>query len=169
MKKTKQRKVDEEDEEDNGDITLGPDEFYETEIRFTYMLMTLHGSGNRSEQLEIHFCYNCLIAKAPCWDDLLLLTMDNICSPKFRYYTRAVLVKFMDAIVAIPPFMTVALMHANTSESTVLCLAAVEAIKHVVENEADNKEDNQRMLRQLIYSIIPQWLFHSPTEELGKC
>jgi hypothetical protein len=85
------------------------------------------------------------------------LTTDNICSPKFWYNTRAVLVEFMDAIVAIPPFMTVALMRANTSDSTALCLAAIEAIKHVLENEADDKEDKQRMLRQLI--CIPQWLF----------
>jgi hypothetical protein len=38
---TKKRKVDEqgeEDEEDDGDIVVGP-EFYETEIRFTNMLM----------------------------------------------------------------------------------------------------------------------------------
>jgi hypothetical protein len=57
-----------------------------------------------------------------------------------------------------PPFMTVALMRANTSNSTVLCLAAIEAIKHVLENEApDDEADKQRMLRQLIY--IPQWIF----------
>jgi hypothetical protein len=153
----KKRKVDEEDEEDDGDIVLGP-EFYETEIRFTNMLMALHGSGNDSESLEIRFCNDCSFAKAPCWEDLLLLTTDNICSPKFRYYTRAVLVEFTDAIVAILPFMTVALMRANTNNSTVLCLAAIEAIKHVLENEADDEEeDKQCMLRQLIYT--PQWLF----------
>ena len=121
------------------------------------MLVALHGTGDWSEPLEISFSDDYLIAQAPCWEDLLLLTATNICSPKFRYYERAVSVEFMDAIIAIPPFVTVALMRANTSNSTVLCLAAVEANKHVLENEADDEEDKQRILRQLIY--IPQWLF----------
>ena len=84
------------------------------------MLMALHGSGNDSEPLEIRFSSDDnLLAKAPCWDDLLLLTTDNVCSPKFRYYIKAVWVECMDTIVPIPPFMTVALMRANTSDSTV--------------------------------------------------
>ena len=112
---TKKREVDEEDEE----------------IRHTNMLLALHGSGKESEPLEIRFSDNYFTAKAPCWDDLLLLTTDNICSPKFRYYMNAVRVQCMDAIVPIPPFMTIALMRASTSDSTVLCLAAIEAIKHV--------------------------------------
>ena len=141
---TKKRKVDEEDEEDE-------------EIRHTNMLVALQGSGKDSEPLEIRFSNDYFTAKAPCWDDLLLLTTDNICSPKFRYYMNAVQVQCMDAIVPIPPFMIVALMRASTSYSTVLCLAAIEAIKHVLENEADDEEDKQRMLRHLIY--IPQWLF----------
>jgi hypothetical protein len=155
---TKKRKVDEEDEDDDCDIVVLDPEFHETKIRFTNMLMALHGSGKDSEPLAICFSNDHFTAKAPCcWDDLLLLTTDNICSPKFWYYMKAVRVECMDAIVPIPPFMTVALMRANTSNSTVLCLAAIEAIKHILENEADGEEDKKRMLRDLIH--ILQWLF----------
>jgi hypothetical protein len=63
-----------------------------------------------------------------------------------------------DGIIAIPLFMRLALMRASSSYSKVLCLAAVEAIKHVLEIEAEDEEVIQQyVLIDLIY--IPQWLF----------
>jgi hypothetical protein len=54
--------------------------------------------------------------------------------------------------------MTLALMRANSSNSKVLCPAAVEAIKYVLENESDEEQAvQQHMLIDLIY--IPPWLF----------
>ena len=63
-----------------------------------------------------------------------------------------------NGIIAIPPFMTLALMRANSSDLKVLCLAAVEAIKHILENESEEEQDaQQNMLIDLI--DIPHWLF----------
>ena len=60
-----------------------------------------------------------------------------------------------NGIIAIPPFMTVALMRAHLMDSKVLCVAAVEAIRHILEEE--DKIVQQDMLMHLEY--IPQWLF----------
>ena len=51
--------------------------------------------------------------------------------------------------------MTVALTRGNSTNSKVLCLAAVEAIRHLLENEVEeDKVVQQDMLMHLKY--IPQ-------------
>jgi hypothetical protein len=64
---------------------------------------------------------------------------------------------FANGIIAIPPFVTAALMHANSTDANDLFLVIVNAIKEVLEMEADNEEAKKNMLSHLVY--IPQWLF----------
>ena len=74
----------------------------------------------------------------------------------FQYsFTEADRLCVTNGIIAIPPFMTVASMRAHSTDSKVLCMAAVEAITHVL------KEEDQIVQQDIIMHLkyIPQWLF----------
>ena len=142
--------VDVQDEEDEeGDINKGP--FH------THRLFALQGLGRTACVIELFLGSadsNCF--SVPRWKELLLFTIDNFEDGTFQYSsTEADRLCVTNGIIAIPAFMTVALTRAHSTDSKVLCMAAVGAIRHVLEEEDEIVQ--QDMVMHLKY--IPQWLF----------
>ena len=148
------------EEEDDNNVHEGP--FH------THSLFALQqGLVRKANAVELSLGSadsNCF--PVPRWEELLLFTIDNFQDGSFQYsFTEADRLSVTNGIIAIPPFMTVALVHANSRDSKVLCLAAVEAIRHVLENGVEeDKVVQQDMLMHLKY--IPQWLFLVSTVSL---
>ena len=126
----------------------------------THILFALQGLGREASAIELLVSGNYDCFSVPRWEELLLFTIDNLRDCTFQYLnTQADRLSVTNGIIAIPPFMTVALIRANTSDSTVLCLAAVEGIKHILENEVEEDEVVQQDMLLMYLKYISQWLF----------
>jgi hypothetical protein len=127
------------EEEDDDDMVERP--------LHTHSLFVLQGLGREANAIELFVSsdYNCFCV--PRWDEeLLLFTIDNLRDGAFQYsHTQADRLSVTNGIIAIPPFMLkLTLMRANSTDSKVLCLAAVEAIRNVLENEVEEEEFMQQ-------------------------
>ena len=121
-------------------------------------MFALQGLGREASAIELFLGSadsNCF--SVPRWEEVLLFTIDNLEDGTFQYSLKeADRLCVTNGIIAIPPFMTVALMRAHSTDSKVLCMAAVEAIRHILEEEDEIVQ--QDMLMHLKY-IPQQWLF----------
>jgi hypothetical protein len=85
-------------------------------------------------------CFN-----VPTWEELLLFTIENFDDGTFQdNWREANLLHVHNGIIAIPPFMTLALTRANSTDPRVLLMAAVEAIRLVLENDRPEEDEIQQ-------------------------
>jgi hypothetical protein len=123
-------------------------------------VFALQGLGRKANAIELFLGSadsNCF--SVPRWEELLLFTIDNLRDDTFQYlWIEGDRLHVTNGIIAITPFMTLALTHSNSTDPRVLLTAAVEVIRHVLEHEVEEDEVMQQdMLLYLKY--IPQWLF----------
>ena len=102
---------DDSEEEDDNNIDEGP--------LHTHSLFAFQGYGREAKAIELFVSidYDCF--SVPRCDELLLLfTLDNLQDGTFQHCeTQGDRLSVTNGIIAIPPFMTVALMPANSSDS----------------------------------------------------
>ena len=121
----------------------------------THSLFALQGLGREARAIDLFVSddYNCY--SVPRWEELLLFTIDNFRDGTYQYScTQADRLSVTNGIIAISPFMTLALMRANSMDSKVLCLAAVVAIQHVLENEVEQD--------MVVQQDMPMYLKYNP-------
>ena len=127
----------------------------------THRLYVLQGLGMEAKAIELftdsadNNCFN-----VPMWEELLLFTIENFDDGTFQYNWReADRLHVRNGIIAIPAFMTLALTRANSTNPSVLLMAAVEAIRLFLENDRPEEDEIQQRYRLMELEYIPQWLF----------
>jgi hypothetical protein len=134
-----------------------------SESNYTHIasLFALQGLGREAKAIQLclgsadYDCFN-----VPTWEELLLFTIDNFEDGTFQYNWReADRLHVTNGIIAIPPFITLALTRANSTDPSVLLMAAVEAIRHVLENDVPEEDEVMQEFRLLYLRYISQWLF----------
>ena len=147
---------------DNGDAT-SPITKHLDSVGHTHSLYALQGLGTEAKAIELftgsadNNCFN-----VPTWEELLLFTIENFDDGTFQYNWRQAdrLHVLRNGIIAIPPFMTLAcLTRANSTDPRGLLMAAVEAIRLVLENDRPEEDEIQQQYRLMELEYIPQWLF----------
>jgi hypothetical protein len=127
----------------------------------THRLYALQGLGTEAKAIELFFrSADTNYFNVPSWEELLLFTIENFDDGTFQFNWReAERISVRNGIIAIPPFMTLALTRANSSDPRVLLMAAVEAIRLVLENNRPEEDEIQQRYRLRELEYIPQWLF----------
>ena len=145
---------------DNGDEN-SPITVHLGKLGCTHSLYAIQGLGTEAKAIELFTgsadsnCFN-----VPTWEELLLFTIENFEDGTFKYNWReADRLHVRNGIIAIPSFMTLALTRANSTDARVLLMAAVEAIRHVLENDGPEENEIQQQYRLMELQYVPQWLF----------
>jgi Ankyrin repeats (3 copies) len=127
----------------------------------TGYLYALQGLGTDAKVIGLYTGnddYDCL--DVPTWEELLLFTIESFDDGTFRYNKEdPQRLHICEGIIALPPFMTLALTHANSSDPRVLLMAAVQAIRVVLENDVAEEDEIEERYRLMELEYIPQWLF----------
>jgi hypothetical protein len=127
----------------------------------THRLYALRGLGTEAKAIELFTgSADNNYFNVPSWEELLLFTIENFDDGTFQFNWReAERLSVRNGIIAIPPFMTLALMRANSTDPRVLLMAAVDAIRLVLENFRPEEDAIQHRYRLMELEYIPQWLF----------
>jgi hypothetical protein len=145
---------------DNGDET-SPITKHLGKLGCTHSLYALQGLGTEAKAIELLTGSpdsNCF--SVPTWEELLDFTIESFEDGSFEYnWSNADRIHVRNGIIAIPPFMTLALTRANSTDPRVLLMAAVEAIRHVLETDGPQEDKIQQRYRLMELQYIPQWLF----------